>query len=110
MQICWELVNTHLSQSVTVSEVCKNILLHGIICDAQGRKMSKSLGNVVLPEDLIFGISLEDLNHRAHELLGWAAVQVRTGTDFGWSEEAVPKRNCRVWRRCSSVHSLLSER
>ncbi|PNF20540.1 hypothetical protein B7P43_G05243 [Cryptotermes secundus] len=45
----------------------KNILLHGIICDSQGRKMSKSLGNVVFPEDIISGISLEDLNLQAHK-------------------------------------------
>ncbi|PSN47049.1 hypothetical protein C0J52_09365 [Blattella germanica] len=37
----------------------KKILLHGIICDAHGRKMSKSLGNVVLPEDIITGITLQ---------------------------------------------------
>lgn len=36
-----------------------DILLHGIICDAQGRKMSKSLGNVVAPGDVINGINLE---------------------------------------------------
>jgi valyl-tRNA synthetase len=35
------------------------VLLHGIICDAQGRKMSKSLGNVVQPEDIIYGATLE---------------------------------------------------
>ena len=37
----------------------RNIVLHGIICDSLGRKMSKSLGNVLLPEDVIYGISLE---------------------------------------------------
>lgn len=36
-----------------------NVLLHGIICDTNGRKMSKSLGNVVSPVDVINGISLE---------------------------------------------------
>lgn len=36
-----------------------DILLHGIICDPQGKKMSKSLGNVVAPGDVICGISLE---------------------------------------------------
>lgn len=39
----------------------KEVLLHGIICDAQGRKMSKSLGNVILPEYVIQGASLETL-------------------------------------------------
>ncbi|KAJ9585757.1 hypothetical protein L9F63_002452, partial [Diploptera punctata] len=42
----------------------KKILLHGIICDAQGRKMSKSLGNVVFPEDIISGITLQELHQQ----------------------------------------------
>ncbi|XP_017774807.1 PREDICTED: valine--tRNA ligase-like, partial [Nicrophorus vespilloides] len=37
------------------------VLLHGIICDSSGRKMSKSLGNVVAPEDVIEGKTLKDL-------------------------------------------------
>lgn len=44
-----------------LSDSClfQKVLLHGIICDAQGRKMSKSLGNVISPEDVILGKSLE---------------------------------------------------
>lgn len=37
------------------------ILLHGIVRDANGRKMSKSLGNVVDPIHVIEGISLDKL-------------------------------------------------
>ncbi|KAI9551128.1 hypothetical protein GHT06_003105 [Daphnia sinensis] len=37
----------------------KEILLHGIICDSQGRKMSKSLGNVIDPLDIVYGASLK---------------------------------------------------
>lgn len=33
-----------------------------MVCDAHGRKMSKSLGNVINPEDVISGISLEVIN------------------------------------------------
>lgn len=40
----------------------KKIFLHSIVRDAHGRKMSKSLGNVVDPIDVIKGISLENLN------------------------------------------------
>jgi valyl-tRNA synthetase len=38
------------------------ILLHAIIRDSHGRKMSKSLGNIIDPLDVIEGISLENLN------------------------------------------------
>lgn len=42
--------------------IIRTIFLHSIVRDAHGRKMSKSLGNVVDPIDVINGISLEDLN------------------------------------------------
>ncbi|XP_060519557.1 valine--tRNA ligase [Cylas formicarius] len=40
----------------------KDIYLHPIVRDAHGRKMSKSLGNVIDPMDVISGISLENLH------------------------------------------------
>jgi len=39
----------------------QDVMLHGVVSDSQGRKMSKSLGNVVDPLHLIHGASLEKL-------------------------------------------------
>jgi valyl-tRNA synthetase len=39
----------------------KQVFLHSIVRDAHGRKMSKSLGNVIDPIDMIEGISLDAL-------------------------------------------------
>nr|XP_012217510.1 PREDICTED: valine--tRNA ligase, mitochondrial-like isoform X1 [Linepithema humile] len=43
----------------------KEVLLHGVLCDANGKKMSKSSGNVISPENIINGCTLEELNAQA---------------------------------------------
>ncbi|XP_055376738.1 valine--tRNA ligase [Condylostylus longicornis] len=50
-----------LGQKLTGDIPFKNILLNGIVCDAHGRKMSKSLGNIVMPDQVINGASFEDM-------------------------------------------------
>ncbi|XP_023954553.1 valine--tRNA ligase [Bicyclus anynana] len=42
-----------------------DVLLHGIICDTKGAKMSKSRGNVIDPIDVINGITMEGLKNKA---------------------------------------------
>ncbi|CAM9022289.1 unnamed protein product [Wickerhamomyces anomalus] len=42
----------------------KEVFCHSLVRDAQGRKMSKSLGNVIDPLDVVTGISLEDLHSK----------------------------------------------
>ena len=44
----------------------KDVFLHAMVRDAHGRKMSKSLGNTINPNDVILGITLAEL-HRALE-------------------------------------------
>ncbi|KAF9990633.1 hypothetical protein BGZ75_000831 [Mortierella antarctica] len=48
---------THLSGQVPF----KDIMFHAMVRDAQGRKMSKSVGNVIDPTHVIEGITLRDL-------------------------------------------------
>ena len=46
---------------------CLQVYLHPMIRDAHGRKMSKSLGNVIDPLEVINGIALEGLQQRLEE-------------------------------------------
>ncbi|XP_059047935.1 uncharacterized protein LOC131843327 [Achroia grisella] len=45
-----------------------NVLLHGIICDSKGSKMSKSRGNVIDPIDVINGVSMEQLKDKTYAM------------------------------------------
>eukprot|EP01117_Protostelium_nocturnum_P006820 TRINITY_DN2451_c0_g1_i2.p1 TRINITY_DN2451_c0_g1~~TRINITY_DN2451_c0_g1_i2.p1 ORF type:complete len:1087 (+),score=407.29 TRINITY_DN2451_c0_g1_i2:115-3261(+) len=45
----------------------KQVYLHAMVRDAHGKKMSKSLGNVIDPLDMISGITLENLHKQLHE-------------------------------------------
>lgn len=52
-----------LTITLTENVPFKHVLLHGIVRDSCGRKMSKSLGNVIDPSSLIFGSSLKELEN-----------------------------------------------
>uniref|UniRef100_A0A0B7ANU5 Valine--tRNA ligase n=1 Tax=Arion vulgaris TaxID=1028688 RepID=A0A0B7ANU5_9EUPU len=45
----------------------RDVYLHALVRDAHGRKMSKSLGNVIDPLDVIHGIELQGLQAKLYE-------------------------------------------
>ena len=56
-----------ISLALTEKIPFKLVLLHGMICDSDGKKMSKSKGNVIDPLDVIDGATLEELQQRAKD-------------------------------------------
>ncbi|XP_072287677.1 valine--tRNA ligase, mitochondrial [Pyxicephalus adspersus] len=53
-----------LGEQLTGQLPFKEVFLHSMVRDAHGRKMSKSLGNVLDPLDVMTGISLEHLREK----------------------------------------------
>ncbi|CAK9296141.1 unnamed protein product [Gordionus sp. m RMFG-2023] len=60
----WVARMVFLSQKLTGLLPFRQVFLHAMIRDAHGRKMSKSLGNIIDPIDVIKGITLKELNEK----------------------------------------------
>jgi valyl-tRNA synthetase len=66
----WVARMVFLGQKLLKQLPFREVYLHPIVRDAHGRKMSKSLGNVIDPMDVIRGITLEVSN------ASWANIYV----------------------------------
>ncbi|XP_069054704.1 valine--tRNA ligase, mitochondrial isoform X2 [Lepisosteus oculatus] len=56
-----------LGRELTGELPFRQVSLHSMVRDAHGRKMSKSLGNVIDPLDVISGVSLQELHQKVTE-------------------------------------------
>lgn len=53
------------------------VYLHAMIRDQQGRKMSKTLGNVIDPMDVIYGITLDELKRSVADNTNISLTEVK---------------------------------
>lgn len=76
----------------------KNVYMHGFLNDVNGIKMSKSLGNIISPDELI-------QKHGA-DVLRYYMCQTNAGEDinFSWEEAATKARNLHIFW---NIHKLI---
>lgn len=78
----------------------KNVFIHGLVRDSQGRKMSKSLGNGIDPIDIIN-------SHGADALRFTLSNGISPGNDIRFSDEKVgASRNFanKIWNAARFIH------
>ncbi len=82
----------------------KNVYMNGFVTDVNGEKMSKSLGNIISPDELI--------EKHGADVLRYYMFQTNAGEDinFSWEECVVKQRNLMIlWNLQKLLLTLSSE-
>ncbi|CAJ0589531.1 unnamed protein product [Cylicocyclus nassatus] len=86
-----------------------HVLLHGLIRDSSGRKMSKSFGNVIDPLDVIVGISQEKMIERIREsALSQEEIATATSDISSRYPQGIPRSGTDALRFALLRHDLLA--
>ena len=78
----WVARMVYQSEEINGVRPFKDCIIHGLIRDKQGRKMSKSLGNGVDPMDMIEKYGADALRH-------YLCTDVTAGSDLNFDEEKI---------------------
>ncbi|MFA6755173.1 MAG: valine--tRNA ligase [Bacilli bacterium] len=83
----------------------KNVIIHGLVRDSKGRKMSKSLGNGIDPFDVINSYGVDTLRY-------FLATTASPGMDMRYSEEklkSVQSYLNKIWNSARYILGILPE-
>jgi valyl-tRNA synthetase len=83
----------------------KQVVIHGLIRDSQGRKMSKSLGNGIDPLDIIAKYGVDAMRY-------FITTNTTPGMDMTYSEEKLESAEAylnKIWNACRYVEGVLGE-
>ncbi len=81
----------------------KNVFVHGMISDYQGQKMSKSLGNVISPEEVLTKYSADVLRYYMCQTTAGEHIT------FNWEDIKTKQRNLTILTNLSNyIHDLES--
>ncbi|RKP73818.1 hypothetical protein D8Y27_25500, partial [Escherichia coli] len=82
----WFMSSLMISVAMKGKAPYRQVLTHGFTVDGQGRKMSKSIGNTVSPQDVMNKLGADILVDARPEFAGHAADMYLEGSDQhrGW--------------------------
>jgi valyl-tRNA synthetase len=89
-----------MSKKFTKNIPFNKIYIHGLVRDSEGKKMSKSIGNVIDPIDVIEGITLDKLIKKRTASLINEKQKIKCNKK---NKKRFPRWNKRIWSRCSKI-------